>query len=199
MLAKFPSVWLTALAVTVSAGTRPPEPVLRAGDVVFQTSRSAQSSAIALATGSPWTHVGVVEVAEDGTFVVEAIGRVSRTPWKAWRRRGRGEVLVLRPRGIPPAKLVAVVAEAKGHLGKRYDPRFSWGDDRMYCSELVRKAFARGAGLELGKMERLGDLHVGPLRAAIERRWGRVPADLELVTPASIAADSHLERLYRGR
>ncbi len=69
----------------------------------------------------------------------------------------------------------------------------------MYCSELVRKAFARGAGLELGKMERLGDLRVGSLRAAIERRWGRVPADLELVTPASIASDGHLERVYQGR
>jgi hypothetical protein len=199
--------WLAALIVAVSAPTHGSaaraaehEPVLQPGDLVFQTSRSAQSRAIQLATASPWSHVGVVEVGPRGAFVVEAVGRVSRTPWPAWRARGATHhVLVLRARGLDPAARARVLAEARRHLGKRYDSRFGWGDDRMYCSELVWKAYARGAGLELGKKERLGDLRIAALEPAIRARWGGpVPRDLVLVTPASLAADPRLEKVYEG-
>lgn len=193
------ALWLVVLGGGVSAGTPAPGPALRTGDLAFQTSRSEQSAGIQLATGSPWSHFGVVEVAPDGVFVVEAIGRVSRTRWDAWRGRGKGDVLVLRTRDLADPALRRVVAEAKRHLGKPYDGRFGWGDDRMYCSELVWKAFARGAGVELGVKERLGDLHVAGLERAIAARWGAVPRDLVLVTPASLAGDPRLAVVHRGR
>jgi hypothetical protein len=186
------ALWLVVLGGGVSAGTPAATAALRTGDIAFQTSRSEQSEGIQLATDSPWSHVGVVEVGPDGPHVIEAIGRVSRTPWATWRRRGVGDVLVLRPAGLSEIALRRVVNEAKRHLGKRYDARFGWGDDRMYCSELVWKAFARGAGVELGKRERLGDLHVAGLERAIAARWGAVPRDLVLVTPASLATDARL-------
>jgi hypothetical protein len=195
-------VWLAVLGVAVSSPTRAAEPALRAGDLVFETSTSSQSSAIRWATRSPWSHVGIVEVSRDGTFVVEALGRVSRTPWKAWRRRALrgGELLVLRPRAVPGERRAAAVAEAKALLGRRYDPRFGWGDDRIYCSELVVKAYERGAGISLGRRERLRDLRLFGLRGAIEERWGGpMPKDLVLVTPASIAEDARLARVYEGR
>jgi permuted papain-like amidase YaeF/Yiix C92 family enzyme len=195
-------VWLVVLGVAVSSPTRAAEPALRAGDLVFETSTSSQSSAIRWATRSPWSHVGIVEVSRDGTFVVEALGRVSRTPWKAWRRRALrgGELLVLRPRAVPGERRAAAVEEAKAFLGRRYDPRFGWGDDRIYCSELVVKAYERGAGISLGRRERLRDLRLFGLRGAIEERWGGpVPKDLVLVTPASIAEDARLARVYEGR
>lgn len=195
------SVWLVVLSVTVSRGTRgeAAPPALRTGDLVFQTSRSSQSRAVQEATGSRWSHVGIVEVASDGVFVLEAEGTVARTPWARFVRRGADGVLALRPRALGPDAAARVAAEARRHLGKPYDPLFGWGDDRFYCSELVRKAFARGAGLELGRMERLGDLRVEGLRAEIERRWGSVPAGLEVVTPASLAADPRLEEVWRSR
>lgn len=196
------SVWLVVLSVTVSRGTRgeaAAPPALRTGDLVFQTSRSSQSRAIQQATGSRWSHVGIVEVAPDGVFVLEAEGTVARTPWARFLRRGAGDVLALRPRALGPEAAARVAAEARRHLGKPYDPLFGWGDDRFYCSELVRKAFARGASLELGRMERLGDLRLDGLRGDVERRWGNVPAGLELVTPASLAADPRLEEIWRGR
>jgi len=188
---------LAALALGVSAGP-PPGPALQEGDLVFGDTRSAQSTAIQLATGSPWSHVGIVEVGPDGTHVIEAIGKVSRTPWSAFLRRAGGHILVLRPRAIPEAGRARAVAEAKKLLGRPYDPRFGWGDDRIYCSELVVKAYERGAGVSLGKRERLGDLHIAGLEAAIRARWGRVPRDLLLVTPASIADDVRLERVDRA-
>ena len=61
--------WLTL--TTVSAKDLP---LLKNGDIVFQTSRSSQSSAILLASMSAYSHMGIVEIHSDGTpFVVEAV------------------------------------------------------------------------------------------------------------------------------
>jgi hypothetical protein len=199
------ALWLSALAVAVSCRTRAAPaalPALEPGDLVFETSTSAQSGAVQWATRSPWSHVGIVDVSTDGTYVVEALGRVARTPWAAWRRRALsgGELLVLRPRALTPAQRARAVARAKGFLGRRYDPRFGWGDDRMYCSELVVKAYERAAGISYGRRERLGDLRLLGVEAAAERRWGgKLPKDLVLVTPASLAEDARLVRVFRGR
>ena len=131
------AVWLAVLTATVSCATRAAEPALESGDLVFETSSSAQSAAIQWATGSRWSHVGIVEVSPAGeVYVIEALARVSRTPWPAWLRRARrgGEVLALRPRGLSAAQRAAAAAEAAKLLGRPYDPRFGWGDDRIYCS-----------------------------------------------------------------
>ncbi|RKG72316.1 YiiX/YebB-like N1pC/P60 family cysteine hydrolase [Corallococcus terminator] len=171
---------------------------VRTGDVVFQTSGSRQSKAIQVATHSPLSHVGLVEVTQEGVFVVEAVQPVKRTPFEKWKARGvKGRLLVLRPTGVEASAKERVVAEAKRHLGKPYDALFGWGDEAMYCSELVRKAYAAGAGVEYGKMEKLGTLDVAGLQREISERYrGPMPVDLELVTPASLAADSRLEVVH---
>ena len=194
-------VWLGARGV--EAAPRKPEAAgvaakVRTGDVVFQTSRSQQSKAIQVATHSPLSHVGLVEVTSEGAFVVEAVQPVKRTPFAQWKARGvKGRLLVLRPTGVEEAAKLRVVAEAKRHLGKPYDALFGWGDEAMYCSELVRKAYVEGAGVEYGKMEKLGTLDVAGLKREISERYrGPIPVDLELVTPASLAADARLEVVY---
>jgi hypothetical protein len=200
-MARFLAVVCLAVLACVSTPTRAAGPDLRDGDLVFSTSQSSQSAAIQWASRSRWSHVGMVEVAEDGTFVIEALGKVSRTPWKVWRRRARGggDLLVLRPR-LGPAERERAVERARVFLGRRYDARFGWGDDRIYCSELVVKAYERAAGVSYGRRERLGDLRLLGIRGAIEERWGgEVPEDLVLVTPASLAEDRRLVRVYEGR
>ena len=196
---------LSILGLLVSCRTRAApaaDPPLESGDLVFETSTSSQSGAIRWATRSRWSHVGIVEVAGDGVFVIEALGKVSRTPWKAWRRRALrgGELLVLRPRDLSPERRAAAAARARDFLGRPYDARFGWGDDRIYCSELVVKAYERAAGVSLGRRERLGDLRLAGIEAAAERRWGgALPRDLVLVTPASLAGDARLVRLPAAR
>jgi cell wall-associated NlpC family hydrolase len=107
---------------------------------------------------------------------------------------------VLRPRALGAAQRERAVAEARSFLGRRYDPRFGWGDDRIYCSELVVKAYQRGAGVSLGRRERVGDLRLFGVEAAMARRWGgEVPRDLVLVSPASVAEDARLRQVYLGR
>ncbi|TSC29530.1 YiiX/YebB-like N1pC/P60 family cysteine hydrolase [Corallococcus sp. Z5C101001] len=192
-------VWLGAHgAQAAPRGAQDVATMLRTGDVVFQTSGSRQSKAIQEATHSPLSHVGLVEVTQEGTFVVEAVQPVKRTPFRQWKERGvKGRLLVLRPEGLDDAAKARAVAEAKRHLGKPYDALFGWGDEAMYCSELVRKAYAAGAGVAYGTMERLGDLDVTGLKREIAERYrGPVPVDLELVTPASLAADARLAVVY---
>ena len=114
-------------------------------------------------------------------------------------------MLVLRPRDLPREALAQVVAEARRELGKPYDPRFGWGDEALYCSELVHKAFLRGAGVALGEKERLGALlaaapgnREGLERAAAARWRGPPPRLLEVVTPASIVRDPQLLEVAGG-
>lgn len=185
---------VSLLARTAVAAPQPLEGKLRTGDLVFQTSRSRQSVAIQAATNSPLSHVGLVEVTPAGVFVVEAVQPVQRVPFARWKARGvKGRILVLRPEQLPEKQRVAAVAEAKRHLGKPYDWRFGWGDEALYCSELARKAYTKAAGVDYGRMERLGSLDVKKLGPALRERYGgKVPLDLELITPSSLAADERL-------
>lgn len=192
------SAAIAGLVIACTAAAKPHLlPAVRSGDVVLQTSKSRQSEAIQLATDSPYSHVGIVEVTPRGTYVVEAIGKVSRTPWRAWRLRGEGgKVTIRRPRGLSPKQLSKVLAEADAFLGKPYDARFGWDDDRIYCSELVYKAYLRGAGVEVGKLEKVRDLNISPIEAAVIQRYKVIPWNLELVTPASIARSPAFDTIY---
>jgi hypothetical protein len=184
---------LTLLLLAAASAARAAGPDLRTGDVVFQTSRSRQSIPIQRATKSPWSHVGIVEWAGEGIFVIEAIQPVSRTPWERWRSRGDGgRVRAMRPRTLDETAAAKVIAAAKRFLGRSYDPWFRWDDGRIYCSELVTKAFVAGAGLELGERQPVGELAIEGLEPELRRRFGGIPGDLVLVTPASIAADGDL-------
>ena len=188
---------LLSLSLLTHTAVATPQPLvgqLRTGDLVFHTSRSQQSAAIQSATDSPLSHVGLVEVTPAGVFVVEAVQPVKRVPFATWKARGvEGRILVLRPEQLPEEQRAAAVKEAKRHLGKPYDWRFGWDDRAMYCSELARKAYTKAAGVDYGKMERLGSLNVKKLGPLLRERYGgKVPLDLELITPASLAMDERL-------
>lgn len=190
------AVWLWGLGA--AAAPRGLEGRLRTGDIVLHTSRSRQSKLIQAATDSPLSHVGLVEVTPQGAWVVEAVQPVQRVAFARWRARGvEGRILVLRPQGLSEAQLARAVGAAKAWLGKPYDWRFGWDDEALYCSELVRKAYAQAAGVEYGRMERLGSLRVKGLEKPMRERYGgKVPLELELVTPASIALDARLDVLH---
>ena len=61
-----------------------------AGDIVFQDLASSQSEAIKLATGSKWTHCGIVFQLGGKYYVYEAVGPVKATDLKEWEDRGVG-------------------------------------------------------------------------------------------------------------
>jgi hypothetical protein len=177
--------------IGVSEGTQPV--ALQNGDVVLHASTSQRSELIRKASRSPYSHVGLVEVAKDGVFVIEAVQPVSRTPLAKWIERGEGGwVTVLRPKNLDAATRNRVVAAAKKELGKPYDARYRWDDERLYCSELVVKAFARGAALSVGKQEVVKTLELSDEELALAVKLGVSPSQT-LVTPGSLVGDEAFE------
>jgi len=186
---------LIALVAWVNAATPAAVPPLKTGDIVLQASQSGMAESIRKATRSPYSHVGVVEVGKDGVFVVEAISPVSRTPFAKWKRRGKGgHLTVLRPR-VTEEQAAAAVTAARSQLGKPYDVRYGWDDERIYCSELVVKAFQRGAGVTYGERVRLDALELGAFEKALAAKLG-VPLSQEVVPPGSLASDPQLEVVF---
>lgn len=188
---------MVCLGVLVGVVQEPqPAPfALRNGDVVFQTSKSSRSAIIRAASDSPYSHVGLVEVTDSGVFVIEAIQPVSRTPWETWYARGvDSKFTVIRAKQASPQALAKVVASAKAWVGRPYDARYRWDDERLYCSELVMKAFAT-IGIEAGQLQTISSLHVTPAILQLAKSRGVNP-EQKLVTPASIAVDDDFTTAY---
>lgn len=189
-------------------------PTFKDGDIVFQTLATAQSAGIIAATGSPYTHVGFIKMTKDGPVVVEAVGPVKETPWTTWQKRGvKGKVMVGRIKTLTPKQASAVLKGAHQYYGAPYDFYFSFDNKALYCSEFVYLAFKKGASVDLGRIERLGDLGLNApaAKALMQERWQGHPAcqsipdfescapilfDQTLITPGAIAADPRLEVLY---
>jgi hypothetical protein len=164
------------------------------GDIVFQISDSPQSQAVQCATGSIWSHMGLVVVRDGEAMVLEAVGPVRMIPLADWMAAGvRGEIAVrrLRDRDGPRLEAVARRLLQDGHrfLGRPYDLTFEWSDDRLYCSELVWKIYQEELGLELAPLERFGDfdLECAAVKPIVAERWpAGPPLDMAVISPVAI-------------
>jgi hypothetical protein len=176
----------------------------RDGDILFQGGSSSQSRAIEQATGSSWTHCAIVFTDAKGPYVIEAVQPVKRTELDDWLKRGTGVFTAKRLADasvLTPAVIAKMKEVAAGHLGKNYDPFFQWDDQLIYCSELVWKVYKEGAGLEVGEVERFGDMELtGPDASRIlKQRFGdSYPADEPVVSPASIHRSMLLRTVKEG-
>ena len=201
------TTFLLALLLLVTGCTDQP-PMIKPGDILFHKSVSAQSEAIKLATGSEYTHCGVVLKGPSNSLVVfEAIQPVMTTPLNQWIARGQGGVYsVMRLRDadalISAGAFDKMKVEAQGYLGLDYDFYFSWDDDKMYCSELVWKLFDRSMGVDLCQPRHLRDFKLdNPIvKAKLAQRYGNaVPYDEQVVAPSDIHESDLLEEVYSGR
>ncbi len=100
------------------------------GDIVFQTSNSKQSPFIQHATGSKWTHCGIVVYKGDKPYVLEVSNVVKLTPFNEWKARSSNFTKERLIDNCPKIKY-------KKYLGKPYDTSFRLDNDKYYCSELV--------------------------------------------------------------
>jgi hypothetical protein len=175
-------------------------PALRDGDVAFHTSRSAQSVAIQSATHSPYSHMGMVVFRGGKPFVLEAISTVRETPLREWLARGAGGHYVVKRLRDADTVLDAeaarrLVAAASSFVGRAYDLTFEWSDDRVYCSELVWKAYHEALGIDLGELTELRafDLTDPRVRSRMRERYGdRVPLGEKVISPAAVFASPRL-------
>lgn len=204
------------------AATRPDMrklPKLQDGDLVFQTIRSHQTTAIMLASHTWLSHVGIVRIGLDGLpRVVEAVGPVREIPLDRWIKQGiGGRLLIKRLPDLTRAQARAVLAAAERYYGKPYDFFFLPDDERIYCSELAYKAFQQGAGLTVGQMQKVAtlDLDNFAVKELLQERWADDPLcqtpetrtyaaciavmkQQDIITPDAVARDPKLVTLYNN-
>jgi len=192
-----------------SPAALPPGLEVREGDLVFHRSRSSQSRAVALATGSSYTHMGIVLLTDGQPFVLEAVQPVKLTPLAAWITRGEGGRVVVKRLANRDRVLTQEVIErmhqlGSSWLGRPYDPQFRWDDERLYCSELVYKLYQRAAGVRIGTLRKAKEFNLADpeVRRLIGRRFGgKKPSfdpDETVISPQSMFEDPRLITIFQN-
>lgn len=166
------------------------------GDIVFQSlPHSPLVDAIEGVTASPYSHCGIVAQEKGRWVVYEAFHNVEATPLKQFLFRGRDlRFAVYRLKSRFQQYVPATIANTKTYLGRPYDVRYRMDDERLYCSELIYKAYHEASGQQFGKMVRLSDLNWKPFARTIEHfEKGPVPTDREMITPKDLSEAEQLE------
>jgi hypothetical protein len=172
------------------------------GDLIFQTETVPQAFAIQAATGSRYNHVGVVFKQGEKYYVYEAIGSVRPTLISSFVSRDstHGRFTVMRvDRELSNSDIKRIKKEVTRHLGKKYDPTLGWSDSKMYCSELVWKAYDRGINLQLSDTRSIQER---PLVSIIEKfvdsqfDMPNVNREDPIVSPADLARSNYLKTVF---
>ena len=164
------------------------------GDIIFHESKSDQSPFIKIATKSKYTHCGIIYVEDGKAYVLEAERRVISTPLISWELRGKDHKYIIKrlsnaAQVITPTALVKMKAVGKSFMGKLYDSKFEWADDKMYCSELVWKIYDRALGIKIGETQALRDFDLTNKKVYTilnNRHHGKIPYDEIVITPNAI-------------
>ena len=166
---------------------------LREGDILFQDSPSPPSDAIKLATGSKYSHCGIVFFEDSVPKIWEAKHPVCVTPLHQWIVRDTGNhFVVMRLKGADTLLNGDIISRMKTyadlHQGKNYDPYFEWSDSALYCSEYVWKIFKQAADIELAPLRKMGeyDLSHPLVRKQLEMRYDSIPVDEPVIAPGDL-------------
>ena len=176
---------------------------LREGDIVFSGSADGQGGAIIAATGSPYTHCGIVFLRDGQPMVLEAVQPVGVVTLETFKSRCKpGTFLARRLKtALTPANYQSARTWAAAQIGKNYDPRFRWDDGNFYCSELVWKIYQH-AGVELCELRRFRDYKLDDpkVKKLIAERYGdvgKMPLDEKVVAPSDLATSPLLVEIPR--
>ena len=149
------------------------------GDILFQVSKSHQSPLIQKATGSKWSHCGVVVEKDKKLYVLEASKVVKLTPLQEWIKRGKdGKVKKMRVKREP------VKIKYKKYLGKPYDLAFKFDNGKWYCSELIYDIYKTQLGIELCRPRKIREYRIDGMEDVLKKRgmdldqWVVAPCDL---------------------
>lgn len=168
------------------------------GDVIFQQIEGSLGDLISDVTESPMNHCGLVMLEGEDVFVLEASDRVTKTPLEEWIRRGRGSrFAVLKPVNLSGSQKVRVVEAAGEFLGRPYDFKYRLDDEYIYCSELVFKAYLKGAGVKISETRKLEEMNIKGHEDSIKKLVeGPIPLKREIITPVRIYNSPFFYRAY---
>ena len=168
---------------------------IREGDVIFQDLACGQRCAfIRQVTHSRYVHVGLVLVDDGERVVYEAYNPVGPTPLVEWVGRGvNGDVAVYRPDAALLAQLPTARRGLESMRGRPYDGDYQWDEERIYCSELIIKAFAADGAAPFVQPH---TVTLGHLRAQVAAlSAGRLTEETLMVTPRDLAESPRLRRV----
>jgi len=170
----------------------------RDADIVFQSLPDDFSRHISEITESPLTHCGLISINEDKVFVIETTDEVTRTPLQEWIGKGKEKKFALmRYPDLKDEQEIKIIKAANEMMGRKYDYQFSWDDEKLYCSELVFKAYTKGIGVKLGKLVPLKNLKYESHEDFIRSLTGEeIPLDRKVITPVEIYRNRELVRIY---
>jgi len=169
---------------------------LNNGDIVFQETGSSQGKAVKAATDSRWTHVGVVFFREGKPMVIEAVQPVRITPLGSFISRSPKSFYAMRLKDADKRITHEALNKAEKYgntqLGKNYDSKFQWSDERIYCSELVWKIYKEATGIELCNPRPFSTYNLGhpTVQRIIKQRYGsmnNLPMGELCVAPSDLA------------
>ncbi len=169
------------------------------GDIVFQSlPRSPLVNAIEGATHSPYSHCGIVAKRNGHWVVYEAYQGVEATPIREFLFRGRGQgFAVYRFKPDYQRDIPATIENVQTFLGRPYDARYRMDNERIYCSELIYKAYRNSTGRPLGELVRFGDLNWKPFQAIVKRyEGGPAPIERRMITPRDLALAPEIELVF---
>ncbi len=171
---------------------------LKDGDIIFQTSLSAQSQAIQLATDSKYSHCGLVFFHNNKWQVLEAIQPVKYTDIEKWIQRGRNAEFVIKRAKIKlnSSQQKALKTQAESYLAKNYDLAFEWSDKKIYCSELVWKVYKFAVQIEIGNLQKLSDFDLShpAVKKKMRERYGKdLPLNEVVISPQAVFESDKLE------
>lgn len=179
---------------------KPSQTDFKDGDIIFQTSKSPQSEMLKMVTKSELTHCGIIFHKNGRTFVFEAVQPVKVTPLKEWISRGKDSKFTV-------TRLIYDLSEsnkkdmftyAKKQLGKKYDLKFQWSENKMYCSELVWKIYT-SAGFTLSTPKKFSDYDLSSKSAknAIKYRYGsNINLNETVVSPVDLYKSTITKVIY---
>ncbi len=170
----------------------------RSGDILFQHLPGKLGSVICDVTNSPLSHCGMVVERQGELQVIEAVGPVRYISLKKWLQQGdQGHFMQMRLKGVSAKQIDSTIAAAEIMLGRPYDIQYELDDGKIYCSELVYKAWLNGTEIEVGEKEKLGSLKWQGNEAFIRTiTGGSIPLERVMVTPASVARCPRLKLMY---
>jgi len=174
---------------------------LHEGDIIFQSTNSRQCEAVKLVTKSNWSHCGLIfnrYNKKDDWWVLEAVQPVRWTKLNQFIARGQGghyEIKRVENKSVTDSVGELLQKSAEKHLGKEYDALFAWGNESIYCSELVWKTYHDVLKTSIGNTQTLSDFDLShPMVASIaqERYGDNIPWTETVISPQAIYESGEL-------
>ena len=154
------------------------------GDIVFIWSKSRQSPFISYATGSLYTHCGVVVENNNELYVLEASNQLKLTPYKQFLENARLNYYE-RIRIIDND----IKIDYEKYLNKKYDLQFDFNNDKIYCSELVYLIYKDQFNIELCEPKQIKEYNIFGLGSLLKKR--NMSLDSYVVAPSDIINTEH--------